>query len=117
MEIKLTLNTGSVVISAQAGDDHRAARLFRIAHFLDLNDALPPELIRLHDHAGILRPCWRETPRNARVLQVIHEAWKNEGETQVWHMLGADPRGVSVLEYEVGAALKLYPYYHKRIAE
>ena len=92
-------------------DDHRAARLFRVAHFLDLNRALPDDLLRLHDHAGILRPCWRSYPRDARVIELIHTAWIHEIETKVWHMHGDDPRGAPILEYEVGAGPILHPYY------
>lgn len=99
MNIAIVFEDGArVCISWQHGDDHRAERLFRVAHFLHRNKALPSTLIRLHDHAGILRPCWSEQPTDLSMLRLFHEAWSNECESQVWHMLGDNPRDIPFLE-------------------
>ena len=112
-EVDLTLPSGApIMISCQRGDEYRAERLFRVAHFLDLNNAVPIELTRLHDHAGILRPCWRALPRDGRVIRVIAAAWNAEREQLVWHMLGSDPRGAPFLEDEVRSPIKPSPGYN-----
>lgn len=110
-EIVLTFDGAPVAISWQRGDDYRAERLFRVIHFLALNNALPPQLIRLHDHAGILRPCYRSMPTDARAIRLTLHAWRNEGEQDVWHILGDDPRAPPFLEDHDGTAIKPSPAY------
>lgn len=88
----------SLSLSAQRGDDYRAERLFRVLGFLHRNGALPSTLIRLHDHAGILRACWSKVPKEMRAMRLMHAGWLAEGEQSVWHVLGDNPRAVPFLQ-------------------
>jgi hypothetical protein len=100
----------TVTIGAEEDTPERAARLFRVADFLNRHDALPKDIVQLHDKAGILRVWWKDRPTCGTTCRLIYKAWVNEHECTVWHVLDlhSSTRPFFVDEGEPNLAARLF---------